>query len=157
MLQSAPLQLGKGITMSLLLSFFLTFSTVGLVASEPSHISRWVHTGFYAHKKSYEDERVVLSLLDDSTFELNHISYFEDDDDVTWEKNMEASGDYQIRGNEIIFTIKVLVGTEDRDAPHYSCPFTLNKKALVLNKCALININNTYTFKRTDPNAFHFY
>ena len=108
------------------------------------------------HKKSYEDERVVLSLLKNSTFELNYIGYFEDNDDVTWEKNIEASGSYKIQGKDIIFKIEVLLGSEDREKPSYKCPFVLNKKKFTLSQCELLNAKLTYEFKRTDPDAFHF-
>ena len=155
MMQSANPRLTKGLIVALLVGLFTSIATV-VPAIEPGHISRWVHTGFYMHKTAYENDRVVLSLLENSSFDLNYISYFEDNDDVTWEKNMEASGNYQIRGSDIIFTIKVLVGSEDRQKPHYNCPFTLNKKRFVLSKCELLDINNIYEFKRTDPDAFHF-
>ena len=136
-------------------SLLLPLPPVAL-AIEASPISRWVHTGFYMHKKAYENDRVVLKLLENATFDLNYISYFEDNDDVTWEKNMEATGNYQIRGNDIVFTIEVLVGSEDREKPHYNCPFTLSKKNLILTSCELLNINHKYEFKRSDPDAFHF-
>ena len=155
MLQSRISGWAKNMTIAVCLGLFMSISSVAL-ALETNHIARWVHTGFYMHKTAYENDRVVLSLLDDSSFDLNYISYFEDNDDKTWEKNMEASGSYQIRGSDIIFTIKVLVGSEDREKPHYSCPFTLNKKALILSKCELLNMRNVYEFKRTDPNAFHY-
>ncbi len=127
-----------------------------VLAMNTSHISRWVHTGFHTHEKSYEDERVVLSLLENSTFDLTYVGYFEDNDDVTWEKNIEASGSYKIQGKDIIFKIEVLLGTEDKENPSYKCPFALNNKKFVLSQCELLNAKLTYEFKRTDPDAFHF-
>ena len=152
---SATLILKKSIFIALIFSFLLSISTV-VSAMATSHISRWVHTGFHMHKKSYEDERVVLKLLKNSSFDLNYIGYFENDDDTTWEKTIEATGSYQILENNIVFKVAVLVGSEDRDKPLYSCPFTVNKKSFILSKCELLNIDITYKFKRTDPDAFHF-
>lgn len=155
MLRSATLGLNKSVIFALILSLLTVFSVV-VFANEPNHISRWVHTGFHMHKKSYEDERVVLSLRENASFELNYIGYFEDNDDVTWEKNIEASGSYKIQGKEIIFKVEVLVGTEDKEKPSYKCPFALNKKKFILSQCELLNAKLTYEFKRTDPDAFHF-
>ncbi len=145
----------KSIIPALIFGLFMTASTI-VLAMNPSHVSRWLHTGFHMHEKAYEDERVVLSLLKNFTFDLTYIGYFEDNDDVTWEKNIEASGSYKIEGKDIIFKIEVLVGTEDKDKPSYKCPFALNKKKFILSKCELLNAKLTYEFKRTDPDAFHF-